>query len=99
MLWLVTRAVALAGMLLAYHGNLGQALGTGATGIYDANWYRHIAENGYVDPHLGGPVKVFYPGYPMAVAALYWPVKGLLDLTLGSTETMGNSGITTIAHC
>ncbi len=72
----------------ANHGDLGQALRTGATGIYDANWYRHIAGNGYVDPHLGGPVKVFYPGYPMAVAALYWPAKVLLDLTLGSTETI-----------
>ena len=64
-------------MVAAKHGDLGAVLGVAATGTYDANWYRHIAMNGYVDPHLGGPVTVFYPGYPIVVAALYWPVRFL----------------------
>ena len=85
-IWLVTRFAALLGMLAAKHGDLGAVLGGAATNTYDASWYRAIAVHGYADPHLGGPVTVFYPGYPLVIAALYWPVRLVGDLLAGAGQ-------------
>lgn len=85
-IWLATRLTGLVGMVTAKHGDLGAALGAAATNTYDASWYRAIAAHGYVDPHLGGPVTIFYPGYPLAVAAVYWPVKLVGSLAVGTNQ-------------
>lgn len=78
----VTRAVVLAGLLVAKHGDLAAAVGNGAAHTYDAAWYDLIVQHGYRDPHLGSPITLFYPGYPAVVAALYWPLRALAGLFL-----------------
>jgi hypothetical protein len=85
-IWLLTRAVTLGGLLAAKHGDLGAALGNGATHTYDAAWYDLIVLHGYQDPHLGSPITIFYPGYPAAVAAVYWPLKSLASLFVSGAD-------------
>ena len=84
-LFLVTRAVAFIGMLLAKQGDLPATI-RAASRLYDSAFYDLIVLHGYAnDPQYGHAASAFYPGYPLVVAALYWPMHLLASLFLSGS--------------
>jgi len=73
-LFVVTRVIAFIGMLLAKQGDV-PATVRAASRLYDSAFYDLIVLHGYArDPNFGNAPSAFYPGYPLAVAAVYWPM-------------------------
>ena len=88
-----SRLAAVIGMLLAKHGDLGQAL-VAFAGSYDASWYEKVVLSGYGQTTLDNPVAGFYPGYPLLAGAFFEPLSWfftVLDPTghLRSSASLG----------
>jgi hypothetical protein len=58
-----------------YRGTRDQAPLTGVFEHWDAGLLRNIAQYGYFSPHSTPNNVVFYPGYPMALAAMHLVVR------------------------
>ena len=80
-----TRAIAFVAMLWAKHGDVAAAV-QAASRLYDSAFYDLIVLHGYaVDPLYGHAASVFYPGYPLVVAAVYWPLRFVSSLFLSGS--------------
>jgi len=90
----VTRAIAFIGMLLAKHGDVPATI-QAASRLYDSAFYDLIVLHGYAnDPQYGHAASAFYPGYPLVVAAVYWPLRWLASLFLnGSALATVSEGV------
>src|SRR5207249_2423520 len=84
-LFVITRAIAFVAMLWAKHGDFPAAI-QAASRLYDSAFYDLIVLHGYtVDPVYGHAASVFYPGYPLVVAAVYWPLRFSSSLFLSGS--------------
>lgn len=61
------------------HGSLYEAIGA-AGGSYDASWLERVVRWGYWGSNAHYPVAAFYPGYPLLVDVIFWPVIGVIKL-------------------
>jgi hypothetical protein len=75
-LFVVTRCVALAGMLVASRGDLGNAL-RAAGSNFDSSWYQIVVSSGYAGSSPSLAKAGFYPGYPFLVSLVYQPLRAL----------------------
>lgn len=79
LIFLASRAVILAGYMAGKHGSLYEAIGA-AGGSYDASWFERVVRWGYWGSSVHYPVASFYPGYPLVVDVVFWPVIGIIKL-------------------
>ena len=91
-LFVATRGAAVVGMLLAKHGDLGQAL-VALSGSYDASWYERVVFGGYTPTTVDNPVAGFYPGYPLLAGAFYQPLSWLFTVLDPSGHLLASAGL------
>ena len=75
-LFMVSRAVALAGMARPFRGDIGTALWA-AGSQWDSGWYQMILSGGYGGTGPSLPKAGFYPGYPLLASVFYEPARAI----------------------
>jgi hypothetical protein len=91
-LFVATRIAAVVGMMLAKHGDLGQAL-SALAGSYDASWYEKVVVGGYGQTTLDNPVAGFYPGYPLLAGAFFQPLLWLFSVLDPTGHLRSSAGL------